>query len=30
MMKCSRCKDEAQDGYDLCRVCMEDFMEETK
>ena len=25
-MKCSECKKQSQDGFDLCRVCMEKFM----
>ena len=30
-MKCDQCKEQAQDGFDLCRVCMEKFMvEESK
>ena len=29
-MRCDRCKEQAQDGFDLCRVCMEKFMEESK
>ena len=27
--KCSECKEQlAQDGFDLCRVCMEKYMKE--
>ena len=26
--KCSECKELAQDGFDLCRVCMEKYMKE--
>jgi hypothetical protein len=25
-MICSRCEKEAQDQFDLCRVCMEEYM----
>jgi len=25
-MKCDICKEQAQDGFDLCRVCMDKFM----
>ena len=26
--RCSKCEEQAQDGFDLCRVCMEKFMVE--
>ena len=25
-MKCDQCKEQAQDGFDLCRICMENYL----